>query len=108
MSVDLGVVLGSRIGSRYFGIYAGTVSVNPPNQVAAAFFTFTVALVGARVGDVIKLTPPDTLENTLRLVGARVTATDVITIKMEATAAVDGAALLWGFILFDTTAGGIP
>lgn len=95
----------SRIGTRIYGISAGFISVNPPAQGAAGFFTFTVALVGVRVGDVIQLQPPSTLENTLRHVGAEITADDVITIKMEATAIVDGAARDWGFAHNDLTPG---
>lgn len=95
----------SPIGTRIYGVSAGLISVDPPAQGAAGFFTFTVALVGVRVGDVIQLQPPSTLENTLRFVGADVTAVDVITIKMEATAVVDGAARNWGFEHYDLTPG---
>lgn len=85
-------------------ISAGTVSVDPPNQGAAGFFTHAITITGASVGDVVILHPPSTLENQLRLVGYSITGADTVTLKMEATAAVNGAALSWDYVLYDLTA----
>ncbi|MDR7534549.1 MAG: hypothetical protein QN162_14605 [Armatimonadota bacterium] len=95
------VKIGNQTGIK--GLTVGTVSVDPPNQAAAGFFTVAVTVSGAAVGDVIVMHPPNTLESALRLVGYEITAANTVTIKMEATGAVDGAALNWGYVLFDLT-----
>lgn len=102
-----GTALG-RTG-RIYGIETGTISVDPPSQGAAGFFSFTVVIPGVRVGDRLFLHPLNTLENALRLVGYAITAINTVTIRMEATAIIDGAATLWEYSWFDMTAeGGVP
>jgi len=81
----------------------GTLSVDPPNQAAAGSFNVDVALPEAKVGDVIILQPPETLEDTLTFIGAAVQAAGNVRIRLRASAAVDGAARTWGFALFGKT-----
>lgn len=97
-----GVQVGSG-GTVIKNILAGAVSVDPPAQAAAGFFTMTVTITGAATGDVIFLHPPSTLETTLRLVGYNITAANTVTLLMEATGAVDGAARSWDYLLVDLT-----
>lgn len=78
----------------------GTVSVDPASQGGAAFFDEDVTITGVKVGDLIFLQPPETLEDELRLVGAAVQAADTVRIRLEATGVIDGAALEWAYLLF--------
>jgi hypothetical protein len=79
----------------------GTVTVDPPNIGANTSTTFTVTITGVQSGDLVFLTPPSTLEGALIFQGANVTAANTVTIRMRnvTTAAVNGAALQWSYMV---------
>lgn len=81
----------------------GTFSVDPANQVGAASFNTDITLAGVKVGDIIILQPPETLEDTLTFIGASVQAANVVRIRLRASGAVDGAARDWAYLLFSKT-----
>jgi hypothetical protein len=81
----------------------GTVSVDPADQVGAGFFNHDVTITGVAVGDIVHVQPPETLENDLRMVGAAAQAANTVRIRMQAIAAVNGAARDWSYIWIDLT-----
>ena len=80
---------------------AGTVSVDPPSIAATSKGTVTVTIPRAATGDLVFLTPPDTLEAGLVFVGAAVTSANTVTIALYNTtaAAIDGIARTWSYLL---------
>jgi hypothetical protein len=101
------LLLGSSASSICYGIQAGTVSIDPPSltvdtHTTSANCTFT--LTGARTGDQVIMSPPDSLEATLSYTGARVTANDTVTVYIyNGLGTVDGASKTWGYLWFNFT-----
>ncbi len=82
----------------------GTMDVDPAAQGGAAFFDTDITIAGVKVGDLVFVQPPETLEDELRLVGAAVQAANTLRIKMEATGVIDGAEREWIYQIYRTTA----
>ena len=82
-------------------LQAGTVTVDPPSIGATSKGTVNVTISGARVGDLVFLTPPDAIEAGLLFLGASVSATNTVTIALynATSAAIDGAARTWRYLL---------
>lgn len=80
----------------------GTFSLNPASVAAASQGANTVTIAGAKVGDMIFVQAED-LENRIAAVGAKVTATDTVTVYInnmyDATTAVDGVAKTYSYML---------
>jgi hypothetical protein len=80
----------------------GTFSLNPASIDAAAQGVEEVTIEGAKVGDMVFVSP-EALENRVAPVGAKVTATDTVSVYLnnlyDATTAVDGGAKTWSYML---------
>src|ERR687885_2939331 len=81
---------------------AGSFTLDPASIAAAAQGTTTVTITGAKTGDLIFINP-EGLDNRLIPAGAKVTATDTVTVYLnnayDATTAVDGGSKNWDYIL---------
>jgi hypothetical protein len=95
----------SANGTALWGVRSGTVSLNPGSINATTRGTVTFALTGAATGDTVIMVPPDTLEDDLLFVGARVTSASTVTVYLynPTGGAIDGAALTWGYTWLDFT-----
>lgn len=75
-----------------------TCSIDPASIAAAAQGIETVAIPGARAGDIVNAWP-EALEANLNPAGAKVTASDVVSVYIQnnitVTTAVDGGAKVW-------------
>lgn len=80
---------------------AGTVNIDPPSIGAGTKATVNVTISGAAVGDLVFLTPPETIETGLVYVGASVTAADTVTVALynPTAAAIDGVSRTWRYLL---------
>ena len=78
----------------------GTFSVNPASIAAGAQGTVAVTVTGAKVGDMLFVNA-EALEADLVPAGAKVTATDTVTVYINnpGAGAVDGAAKTWSYLL---------
>jgi len=78
----------------------GTLTLNPASLGDNAQGEYTVTVTGAKAGDLIFVNAED-LDVGLAVVGAKVTATDTITIYInnESGGAVDGANLTYSYML---------
>lgn len=80
----------------------GTFSLDPASIAAAAQGTETATITGAKVGDLIFINV-EAIETKISAVGAKVTATDTVTIYLnntyDATTAVDGGAKTYSYML---------
>lgn len=80
----------------------GTFTLNPASIAAAAQGVETVTVTGAKVGDLVFVNA-EALDNRVAVVGAKVTATDTVTVYInnmyDATTAVDGASKTYSYIL---------
>jgi hypothetical protein len=83
----------------------GTFSVDPASIAAFAQGTVAVTVTGARTGDIVFVSP-QTLTAKLLAVGATVTASDQVTVRLQNVdggAAVDGASTTWNYVLIRET-----
>jgi hypothetical protein len=87
-----------------------TTSINPASIAAAAQGIETVAIPGARAGDPCWANC-EAVETQLHPVGAKVTANDVVSVYLNnginATTAIDGAALTWTITIVKLTKAGM-
>lgn len=83
------------------------VSLNPTSIAAGARASFTIDVVGAKVGDLVFASPEGPLAAELSLAGAKVTAADVVTIyldnNIDATTAIDDAATNFNIMVIHLT-----
>lgn len=77
------------------------ISVNPPNILAASVANVDVAIPEVKVGDFVDMQPPETLEGGLVPQGATVPVNGTLRVRISnpTAGAIDGAALLWNFII---------
>jgi hypothetical protein len=88
-------------GSNITLIKKGTFTLDPASIATTAHGDQTVTVTGAAVGDLVMLIPPATLESTLVVGQARVTAANTVKFPLvnPTAGAVDGASLSWGYVL---------
>jgi hypothetical protein len=86
-------------------VLAGSVSVDPPSIAATTRAAVAVTIVGVSVGDKVLFEPPAALNDDLLFVGARVTATDTVTIYLynPTGGAIDDSGRTWDYLWFDLT-----
>lgn len=80
----------------------GTFTLDPASVAAASQGVETVAITGAKTGDLIFVNP-EALENRVAVVGAKVTDTDEVSVYInnlyDATTAVDGGSKTYNYML---------
>ena len=94
---------GVIVGGGYSLREVGTVTVDPPSIALSATGVVTITTITCLVGDLIFVTPPDTLLDGIALEGAAVTDTDEVKISIANHAAADPAddsARVWAYLLF--------
>jgi hypothetical protein len=86
-------------GGRITGILGGVANVTPPSLATLLGGTSTMAVPGARVGDMVSVEPPAALEVGLVVIGAAVTAANVVTINFynPTASTITGVARSWGY-----------
>ncbi len=88
-----------------FGIFVRTASVDPGNAGAVASVDTVVTIPGVAVGDLVIGIPPVTMTAGLAPQTCIVTGANAVTVRLTnaSAGAIDGAALVWTFIIFDRT-----
>lgn len=85
-------------------------SIDPGSVAAAAQGIVTVAIPGVRTGD-LAWAQPEAIETMLIAQGAKVTASDVVSIytsnAYDASTAIDGAAKIWSILVLKFAGGDI-
>lgn len=80
----------------------GNFTLDPASIAAASQGVETVTITGAKTGDLIFVNP-EAIENRLIPAGAKVTATDTVSIYLnnayDATTAVNGGSKTWTYVL---------
>lgn len=99
-----GVQIG-KAGANVLQLVSNTVSIDPPSVATVSRGAATFTLTGARVGDVIIMAPPATLNDDLIFCGAEVTANDTVTVYLynPTVGAIDDGALTWRYTWLDIT-----
>ena len=89
-----------------FGIGFLTASIDPPSIGAVASADVVVTLPGIAVGDTVIPIPPATLTAGLAPQGFVVTGANAGNLRLTnaSAGAIDGAALVWTFLIIDRTA----
>ena len=82
-----------------------SVAVDPASIGAVASGDTLVTIPGVQVGDLVIGIPPVTMTAGLALQTCVVTAPNVVTVRLTnaSAGAIDGASLLWTFLIFDLT-----
>ena len=100
-----GTIAVGASGSVIKKIAYATVSINPASisTVSRAVTPFTIT--GARVGDMLIVSPPATLNDDLLFVGAKVTGDDEGSIYLynPTGGSIDDAAATWQYVWIDLT-----
>jgi hypothetical protein len=80
----------------------GTFTLDPASIAAASQGISTVTVTGAKVGDLVFVNA-EALENRIAVVGAKVTATDTVSVYInnmfDSTTAVDGVSKTYSYML---------
>lgn len=94
-----------RAGAQVYGIEAGVVVIDLPSIAAGASGVGTGTIQGIRVGDVVQVQPPDTINAGLVFQGSAVTADNTVTVRVrnESAAAIDEPARNYPYIWMDLT-----
>lgn len=92
-------------GTRIEKIKAGTIAIDPGSIASVTRGTVTFTLTGAATGDQVIMTPPNTLNDDLLYVGARVTSANTVTVYLynPTGGAIDDGSLTWSYLWFDLT-----
>lgn len=99
---------GILIGNTY-GLSVVSTTINLASVAAATSAEQTFTIPGLQVGDFVVVEPPSTLNNGLGIVGARVSATDTLALRvMNATAgALDAASATFRVMVLRPDAGSV-
>ena len=80
----------------------GTFTLDPASIAAASQGISTVTVTGAKTGDLVFVNA-EALDNRIAVVGAKVTATDTVSVYInnmyDATTAIDGTSKTYSYIL---------
>lgn len=91
-----------KSGTKLKKVVYGTVTVDPASLAAGAIANTAVTITGVKVGDIVRLTPPSTLEAGLVPIGSPVTGNDTVSLRLynPTGGVVDGASKTWEYVWF--------
>lgn len=89
----------SRSSRQAQGIWTGSVTIDPGSAAANSSLDVAVAVGGIKLGDIVTMNIPASLEDDLLFKGARVSDAEEITVTLynPTGAPIDGASLVWTF-----------
>ena len=82
-------------------VYKGTIAVNPGSLTTLTSEDVSVTITGAATGDVVIMNPPSTLESSLAVGGAYVSAADTVKVRISnvSSGTVDGASATFTYAI---------